>query len=1361
MNLKYDDFGRLEKLDVYMVSQDRKSKVPIQIHNIKIEMRDLEISKVTFDVDEEESIIRDLYTWEKYEGTTWEELAGLTWLDITRSEDYTLFESLRIIYIPALGDKAYFQLSTPSETQENKRNYKSCTAYSLEYQLTQKDVSYFIINMGTIGSRDGIVLYDKINPDKSLLDLALKNAPNWSVGEVDTSIALKSRSFEIDKSDIYSFLVDDVADAYKCVFLFDTVNCKVNVVALENYGKDTDIHISSKNLAKRIAIESAEDSIFTRFYVEGKDGLDIRDVNLGSDYIEDYSYYNSPEWLGSQELCDKYNDYIGLREMQRVLYINKQKENIEKLNQYHELMNRVPDNFDSMIWAEYGLIELRAMRDTYQNVVDSQIENGHNSPSHINHDAYLINKKALDDIKAELIVRENEVDMVQLALDNIAIELKQIIDAADKNTYFTKDELMIFSSLEVNTDYSDESYVVTDSMSDEMVMQIKEDLYTSAVKEIYKSSHPQYSFKTELLNLFNIPEFKPIKSGFDLGSFVTLSMRDNYHIRLRLIAIDIDFNDLDSLTVEFSNMTRSRDGLDDYMALVKNAINRTSASITRSLNTSMIGVHEELNTIESTVKKGVSYEYLFANYASIGTLEAVNAKIYNIETTYLTADEANILFLTAEQADIKYGNVEELTANVADIKTLLAGNITADNIKVGTITAESAIIADAAITRANIEVGAINSALIEEGAIGTVQIADGSITDAKIVELTANKITAGTLSVERLIIRDTVNPDQSLIYQINNIDGALQSVRGDTLNGEILTERSITADRIVAEAITANEIAANAITTNKILANAITADKILADSILARHIKAGEITVDHVNSEFGATLDLSSNTAIRSQVSKDNIISTINQSPEEISIEANKVTIGTGTNFERGETYTWEKYAGKTWVEISTMSSGGTWLEASRSPEYSPALISRTLEKISASLGSMEYSEERAFYGETIIVGGFLNTNLIMANSIVANKLKVDSLSAITGNIGTVTAGLITSADGSSYFDLSNNKIKTSNAEITGGSINITTSDDYRSVIKLSSPNVYSITAPGQFMVRNSEGLFSDIEGHGAYFGSYSGGLRTNNVIINCSSGLIQTNYQIRAKGSIFTEGSIFTDYQIQAKGSIVTDKQIQAKASIFTDAGIQAKDTIRAARLAAGDSIYTGYMLSISGGNAYISGSLSAETIIDRTPYYDGNALEELSRVKGDGNGGIDHSTLPKFAQIRINQEVDKPKSGTSEAMGTVVNETLGEKRVVNTQGVLDNSNATSMELQREEKTKEVQQGVSFQKSIDGIDDIQNNQDIQETVVKEVEGRDIGAMVSVLTKAIQQLISKNEEQDALIEDQSSQIKQLQEGILK
>ena len=73
----------------------------------------------------------------------------------------------------------------------------------------------------------------------------------------------------------------------------------------------------------------------------------------------------------------------------------------------------------------------------------------------------------------------------------------------------------------------------------------------------------------------------------------------------------------------------------------------------------------------------------------------------------------------------------------------------------------------------------------------SAQIADAGITDAKIVELSANRITTGVLSVERLIIRGS---EQSLIYAINNM-GELVSAEVDTIDGYVLTERTITVDK--------------------------------------------------------------------------------------------------------------------------------------------------------------------------------------------------------------------------------------------------------------------------------------------------------------------------------------------------------------------------------------------------------------------------------------------------------------------------------------------------------------------------------------------------------------------------------------
>ena len=86
-----------------------------------------------------------------------------------------------------------------------------------------------------------------------------------------------------------------------------------------------------------------------------------------------------------------------------------------------------------------------------------------------------------------------------------------------------------------------------------------------------------------------------------------------------------------------------------------------------------------------------------------------------------------------------------------------------------------------------------------------------------------------------------------LVYALNNITGALQAQNVDTLNGEILSDRTITADKIVAKAITANEIAAKSITANEIASNTITGNEIKANTITASNIAAKSLTADVID----------------------------------------------------------------------------------------------------------------------------------------------------------------------------------------------------------------------------------------------------------------------------------------------------------------------------------------------------------------------------------------------------------------------------------------------------------------------------------------------------------------------------------
>lgn len=211
----------------------------------------------------------------------------------------------------------------------------------------------------------------------------------------------------------------------------------------------------------------------------------------------------------------------------------------------------------------------------------------------------------------------------------------------------------------------------------------------------------------------------------------------------------------------------------------------------------------------STVNEGNSNSKAFARYdAELAYLKTVYANTLNVNKAYIAF--AEIKDLHATNAVIKKLDAETVKTIYLEAEVAKLGYVTA-----GTVEAQYA-----RLDKANIGTGWIDSAMIGEGVVGTVQIADGSITDAKIVELTANKITAGTLSVERLEIRGTAN---SIVYALNNITGALQAQNVDTLNGEILTPRSITADRIVAGAITAKEIASEAIRANHILAGEVKA----------------------------------------------------------------------------------------------------------------------------------------------------------------------------------------------------------------------------------------------------------------------------------------------------------------------------------------------------------------------------------------------------------------------------------------------------------------------------------------------------------------------------------------------------------
>ena len=153
-----------------------------------------------------------------------------------------------------------------------------------------------------------------------------------------------------------------------------------------------------------------------------------------------------------------------------------------------------------------------------------------------------------------------------------------------------------------------------------------------------------------------------------------------------------------------------------------------------------------------------------------------------------------------------------LNSAISAVQTDYGNAITAVNARIGTVETTYLQATMANLDTANITTAKVKDLFVQVGLIKDAVIHGARITgylDA--VEINAASITAGTLVADRIAIRGS---NKSLVYALNNHD-EIVSTQTESINGDVLTPRTVTADRIVAHSITANEItASNIVGTN-------------------------------------------------------------------------------------------------------------------------------------------------------------------------------------------------------------------------------------------------------------------------------------------------------------------------------------------------------------------------------------------------------------------------------------------------------------------------------------------------------------------------------------------------------------------
>lgn len=222
------------------------------------------------------------------------------------------WEQIDDIHIILVEGKGYFEIVTPLTVDECA--YKQVTGISLgEAETSQTKVTLEINTETDFDIQEyensdkevynKTILYNRNDPDTSLLNIIFKHMPHYTIGHVDASVACIQRTFSCDDQTVYDFL-QTIAEELECIFIFDNFKREVNCYDLKDhcnrqscitdgdyrnvkngvcqhcnssdyitygYGKDTGVFIDHNNLVESVTLTGDKDSVKNCFKIEGAD----------------------------------------------------------------------------------------------------------------------------------------------------------------------------------------------------------------------------------------------------------------------------------------------------------------------------------------------------------------------------------------------------------------------------------------------------------------------------------------------------------------------------------------------------------------------------------------------------------------------------------------------------------------------------------------------------------------------------------------------------------------------------------------------------------------------------------------------------------------------------------------------------------------------------------------------------------------------------------------------------------------------------------------------------------------------------------------------------------------------------------
>ncbi len=344
---------------------------------------------------------------------------------LVQSDYYDSVDDMMRLYLDSADLQVFFVIdSEPVIKGDGYQETKTVTAHSVECELCHMYLKNFKINCGTPDSQEYLAcetdqnqntIYYNVNayttlpykyislvnysdPQLSLLHLVLQGT-GWTVKNgINEDICQIKKSFETSDS-VYSFLMKTVSPAASVIFEFDRKHKVVGMVKAADYGEDTGVFLSMRNLMNSFEVTStSNDNIVTKLIPTGANNLGIESVNFGKEYLLNLDYFmNTRNEYGdykfvSSELHDSYRKWKQFREedpfsvsirfeeseenkkynedikgTRREVYTELTRRYNQTLLDISELKNRVPNDGCIIDYTTYSKEELDAALTAHNN----------------------------------------------------------------------------------------------------------------------------------------------------------------------------------------------------------------------------------------------------------------------------------------------------------------------------------------------------------------------------------------------------------------------------------------------------------------------------------------------------------------------------------------------------------------------------------------------------------------------------------------------------------------------------------------------------------------------------------------------------------------------------------------------------------------------------------------------------------------------------------------------------------------------------------------------------------------------------------------------------------------------------------